>query len=95
VLGLIWGDTNCNDFVQANDGLPLLFSAAGLQNASVNSANCPTLGSPLGPAKWGDSDCSGTIDSQDMITILKYEAGLPEGPIPAGCPHIGDVILLR
>jgi hypothetical protein len=41
VLGLIWGDTNCNDFVQANDGLPLLFSAAGLQNASVNSANCP------------------------------------------------------
>lgn len=69
------GDANCNDVVDAVDGLQILESAAGLQ---------PTSCLPL-----GNVNCDSATDALDVIGILRFAAGLPTSPVN-GCPAIGS-----
>jgi glucose/arabinose dehydrogenase len=76
------GDTNCDQIVNAADGLGDLQVAAAVQ---------PT---PL-CAFAGDIDCSGEVDTKDAISIVRYAAGLPTASSAAAqgaCPAIGEPI---
>lgn len=73
------GDTNCDQVVNATDGLGALQVAADVQSTPI----C---------AFAGDIDCSGDVDTTDAIGILKYSAGLPTPAAQGECPPIGAPI---
>lgn len=79
---LLQGDTNCDQTVNAADGLGALQSAANV------------LPTPI-CALAGDIDCSGDVDTTDAIGIVRYSAGLPTpsaAAVQGGCPAIGEPI---
>ncbi len=71
------GDTNCDQVVNAQDGLGALQVAASIQPTPI-----------CGFA--GDIDCSGDVDTTDAIGIVRYAAGLPSASAAAQseCPQI-------
>lgn len=79
---LLQGDTNCDQTINAVDGLGALQSAADVLSTPI----C---------ASAGDVDCSGGVDATDAIGIVRYAAGLPAAPGAAtqgDCPAIGEPI---
>lgn len=95
---VIWGDDDCNNAVNAVDGLKNLQEIAGIPYGQ--EAPCFTLGDPVsvtpsGAAQilWGDIDCDGDLDSVDALGILRSVAGLPVNQQPQ-CPEIGESVLV-
>src|SRR5574341_1086096 len=67
----IAGDADCNETVNAVDGLKVLRFVAGLDSAGCLGAT--------------DVDCSGAVDSVDALDILRYVAGLQQTGLPENC----------
>ncbi|HET8944553.1 MAG TPA: CAP domain-containing protein [Dehalococcoidia bacterium] len=72
--GALPGDADCNETVNAIDGLKVLRFVAGLGTSSCVGAT--------------DVDCSGTVDSVDALDILRFVAGLQQTGLPEDCPGI-------
>lgn len=72
--GPLPGDADCNETVNAIDGLKVLGFLAGLGSSSCLGAT--------------DVDCSGAVDSVDALVILRFVAGLHQNGLPEGCPGI-------
>ena len=76
------GDINCDQLVNATDGLGALQVAANIQPTPI----CTFA---------GDVDCSGDVDVTDAIGIVRYSADLPAHSVAAAqgdCPPIGSAI---
>jgi glucose/arabinose dehydrogenase len=77
---ILQGDADCNEAIDARDGLAALRFAADAEPF----ANCVE--------EAGDVDCDGGVDLDDVLLILLYSGGISSGA-PAGfCPAIGDPI---
>jgi hypothetical protein len=72
--GALPGDADCNETVNAIDGLKVLRFVSGLGSSSCLDAT--------------DVDCSGAVDSVDALVILRFVAGLHQTGLPEGCPGI-------
>lgn len=90
---LIWGDTNCDGELTADDGTSLLRWSG---NLPVEAGDCPEPDDEIDPEAdppliFGDWDCSGSTEPFDVILILK---GLIDAPppidLPPDCPAIGE-----
>ena len=68
------GDADCNQVVNAVDGLQVLRFVAGF-----NGSNCLQV---------ADVDCSGAINAVDSLEILRFVAGLQQSGLPQSCPGI-------
>ena len=75
----ILGDTDCDNDVDAVDGLHVLQDAAGFDP----DADC---------LAQGDVQCDGDRDAVDALGILTNVAALPPQPQEPGCPDIGEPI---
>lgn len=68
------GDADCNEIVDAVDGLKVLRFVAGL-----GPSNC---------LEGTDVDCNGAINAVDALAIIRFVAGLQQIGLPPGCPGI-------
>ncbi len=75
--GLVQGDTNCNQDVEALDALGALLADADVE--------------PLPDClEAGDVDCDQDVDADDAVAILMHIADLSAAQIAGGCPAIGE-----
>ncbi|MEK7246883.1 MAG: PQQ-dependent sugar dehydrogenase, partial [Chloroflexota bacterium] len=79
--GLVQGDADCNQVVNASDALAALAAAADVETPAA----CVHLA--------GNVDCNETVDAAAAAAILKYSAfGGGEGIGGGNCPPIGAVV---
>lgn len=94
------GDIDCDDDIDAVDGLQLLLNAAGIEYHQ--EGDCITIGGPLNPPQqriaqpsgappdiFGDVDCDGDTDAVDALKILQFVAAIPFTQSDP-CTDIGD-----
>jgi len=73
---------------------------AVVESPSAQPAGCPAIGSQAtvdGQVRtWGDVDCSGGAAPVSVIDARKIVLAVAGSPAaqPAGCPAIGDVVLV-
>ena len=75
--GLVQGDTNCNQGIEALDALGALLADADIDPP----ADC---------LEAGDVDCDQDVDAADAVAILVHIADLSAAQIAGGCPAIGE-----
>ena len=89
-----FGDTNCDNGLNAGDSTAILRHVAG--SAPRTGSGCPQVGLPL-PSTYagsdevylaGDVDCDDLVTAFDALVVLLDEAGV-DGDTPGGCPGIG------
>jgi hypothetical protein len=81
----VLGDADCNDNVDAVDGLKILRHNAEL-SVSQNEP-CPDIGAEVN-SLFGDVDCDNDVDSVDALKVLRFIAALSIQQ-EAGCRAIG------
>lgn len=91
VESVLWGDTQCDDDVDAVDMLAILTFIAGFPPIEQNEP-CPNVGDPFLGFVFADALCDGDVDSVDALAVGRYIAGLPPLASEPGCPDIGDEV---
>jgi hypothetical protein len=95
LMGLLWGDVDCDGDVDAVDALKILRHVVRL--AVSQEEPCPDIGSTVTvngtPRLWGDVDGDGDVDAVDALQILRHVVRLPVAQRP-GTPPIGSRVLV-
>jgi hypothetical protein len=81
------GDLDCNNLINARDGLFAAAHAAG--SPFSQTGTCPVIGS--GNPQFGDVTCANGVGMPDVVAILQYSAGVTiKPPQPGGCTPFGQ-----
>jgi len=91
----VWGDIDCNGFVDPLDSLKdLVFDSGG--TVQKIDPSCPDAGSSVQVGTdvwvWGDIDCNGFVDPLDSLKALVFDSGGTVQKIDPSCPDAGSSV---